>query len=53
MFDPETKHQSATWLSPNKLRMQILLVKTMLTAFFYAERIIYHKFVLEKKGCKS
>jgi hypothetical protein len=42
MYDPETKRQSATWLSPKKpiaqkVRMQKLRVKTTLTAFFYAK----------------
>jgi hypothetical protein len=52
MYDPETKYQSATWLSPKKpkaqkVRMQKSRVKTMLTAFFDAEGIIHHEFVLE------
>jgi hypothetical protein len=39
MYDPETKHQNATWLRPSKpkagkVRMQTLQGKTMLTAFF-------------------
>jgi hypothetical protein len=53
MYGPETKCQSATWLSPRKLktqkvRMEKLQVKTMLTAFFYAKGIIHQEFVLEK-----
>jgi hypothetical protein len=39
IYDPDTKRQSATWLSPKKpntqkVRMEKLRVKTMLTAFF-------------------
>jgi hypothetical protein len=33
----------------HKVRMQKSRVKTMLTAFFYAESIIHHEFVLEKQ----
>jgi hypothetical protein len=54
MYDPETKRQRATWFSPKKpkaqkLKIQKLRVKTMLTAFFYAEGIIHHEFVPEKQ----
>jgi hypothetical protein len=50
-YNPEIKRQNATWLSPKKpkaqkMRMQKSQVKTMLTAFFYAEGIIHHRFVL-------
>jgi hypothetical protein len=54
MYDPETKRQSAMWLSPNKpkvqkVRMQKSRVKTLLTAFFYAKGIIHHEFLPEKQ----
>jgi hypothetical protein len=54
MYDPETKSQNATWLSPKKptsqqVRMQISRVKTMSTAFFDAKGIIHHEFVPEKQ----
>jgi hypothetical protein len=53
MYDPETKRQSATWLSPKKpkdqkVRIQKSRVKTMLTEFFDAKGIIHHEFVPEK-----
>jgi hypothetical protein len=53
MYNPETKHQSPTWLSPKKLkaqkvRMQKSRVNTMLTAFFDAKAIIHHEFLPEK-----
>jgi hypothetical protein len=32
-----------------KVRMQKLRLKTMLTAFFYAKDIIHHKYVPEKQ----
>jgi hypothetical protein len=56
MYDPETKHQSATWLSPKKpkaqkMRMQKSRVKTTLTAFFYAKGII-HQIRARKTECK-
>jgi histone-lysine N-methyltransferase SETMAR len=40
MYDPETKSQSTTWLSPKKpkaqkVRMQKLRVETMFTLFFW------------------
>jgi hypothetical protein len=52
-YDPETKCQSATWLSPTilkarKVRMQKSRVRTMLTAFFDAKDIIHLGFVPEK-----
>jgi hypothetical protein len=52
MFNPETKRQSATWMSPKKPRVQKVKVQksgieTMLTAFFYAKGIIPNEFVLE------
>jgi hypothetical protein len=55
MYDPETKRQSATFLSPKKpkaqkVRMQKLRVKTMLTAIFYVKGIIHHKSVPEKQA---
>jgi hypothetical protein len=58
MYNPETKCQSATWLSPkkpkaHKVRMQKSQVKTMLTAFFDAKRIIHHGFVPEKQTVNS
>jgi hypothetical protein len=42
MYDPETKHQK---LKPKteKVRMQKLQVKTMLTAFFDVRGIIHHE----------
>jgi hypothetical protein len=54
MYNPETKRQSATWLSPKKpkaqkVRMQKSRVKTMLAAFFDARGIIHHEFVPEKQ----
>jgi hypothetical protein len=54
MYNPETKRQGATWLSPKKLkaqkvRMQKSWVKKMFAAFFYAKGIIHHEFVLEKE----
>jgi hypothetical protein len=54
MYDPEIKCQNVTWLSPRKpkaqkVRMQKLLVKTMLTAFFDAKGIIHHEFVPEEQ----
>jgi hypothetical protein len=54
MYDPETKYQSATWLSPKKLkaqkvRMQKSLVRTMVTTFCDAKGIIHHEFVPEKQ----
>jgi hypothetical protein len=47
MYNPETKCQSATWLSPKKpkaqkVRIQQSWVKRMLTAFFDAKGIIHH-----------
>jgi hypothetical protein len=50
MYDPETKCQSETWLSPKipnawKVRMQKSWVRTMLTAFFDAKGIIHQGFV--------
>jgi hypothetical protein len=55
MYDPETKHQSATRLSPKKpkalkVRMKKLRVKTMLIAIFDAKGIIHHKCVPEKQS---
>jgi hypothetical protein len=47
MYDPETKRQSATWLSPKKPKAQ--KVRTMLTAFFDAKGIVHHEFVSEKQ----
>jgi hypothetical protein len=43
MYDPETKRQSATWLSPKKpkaqkVRMEKPPVKATLTAFFMLKR---------------
>jgi hypothetical protein len=54
VYDPETKCQSETWLSPKKLktqklRMQKSLVKTMLPAYFDAKGIIHHEFVPKKQ----
>jgi hypothetical protein len=54
MYNPERKCQSATWLSPKKpkaqkVRMQNLWVKRILTAFFHAKATIHHEFVLEKQ----
>jgi hypothetical protein len=58
MYNPETKCQSATWLSPKKpkaqnVRMQKSQMKTMLTAFFDAKGIIHHKFVPGKQPVKG
>jgi hypothetical protein len=44
MYDPETKHQSATWLSPKKpksqkLKMQKLQVKTMFRIAGFLESV--------------
>jgi hypothetical protein len=55
--DPEIKRQSATWLRPKKLktqklRMQKLLEKQMLTALLDAKGIIHHKFWPQKKDSK-
>jgi hypothetical protein len=54
MYDPETKRQSATWLSPRKPKAQKVIiqksqVETMLTPIFYVKCIIHHKFVSEKQ----
>jgi hypothetical protein len=54
MYDPETKCQSVTWLSPKKpkaqkVRMLKSRVKTMLTAFFGDKVIIHYEFVPEKQ----
>jgi hypothetical protein len=54
IYDPDTRRQNATWLTPKKskaqkVKMQKLHVKTMLTAFFYAKGIIHHAFALEKQ----
>jgi hypothetical protein len=45
MYEPETKRQGVTWLSPKKpkaqkVRTQISWVKKMLTEFFYTKGII-------------
>jgi hypothetical protein len=58
MYDPETKRQSETWLSPKKpkaqkVRMQKSRVKTMLNAFFDVKVIIHHEFVPEKQALKG
>jgi hypothetical protein len=52
-YDPETKHQIATSLSPKKpksqkMRKQKSRVKTLLTAYFDATAIIYHEFIPAK-----
>jgi hypothetical protein len=40
------------YIEAQKVRMQQLQMKTMLTAFFDAESIIHHAFVLEKQTVK-
>jgi hypothetical protein len=57
IYDPETKPQSATWLSAKKPKaqkvgMQKSRVKTMSNAFFDAEGVIHLEFVPEKTDCK-
>jgi hypothetical protein len=56
MYDPETKRQIATWLSPKKpkaqkLRMQKLRVKTMLTAFLMLKVLLSFIMNLCRKNC--
>lgn len=52
LFDSEMKRQSTEWhgtnyLQQKEVKLQQLLVKTMLSFSFYAARIIRHKFVPE------
>lgn len=54
LYDPETKCQSATWLSPKKSKaqkdgLQKSWVKTMLTTLFDTKRAIHHEFVPENR----
>jgi hypothetical protein len=56
MYDPETKRQSAAWLSSKKpkaqkRRMQKSCVKTMLTAFFML-KVLFITHCVGKTDCK-